>query len=260
VAALAVGALAGCGRIGFDPVGDAAVATGGSDAAGSAAAIAFVQATPVQNTVNASKATVTFLAPPAPGDVVVLAVWTFAGTTMPEASGFTDNAGNVYELATSVTTTACGTGAGALAIYDAVAGGDQPALQVPYAPAGSPTQNIDMMALEYTGAATLDRTAMMVTPPGTSPHMFSSGTTAALSADHELLVGVGFSCSGSPGTVTFTDDAGFTTRGQENMTENDSPGIIGDLIVDQGGTATDTWTATYQSDNEVELGAIATFR
>jgi hypothetical protein len=254
------GALAACGRVGFDPVGDAAVATGGSDAAGSAAAIAFVQATAIQNTDNASQAAVTFSAPPAPGDLVVLAVWTFAGTTMPEASGFTDNAGNAYELATSVTTTSCADGAGALAIYDTVAGSGQPALAVSYTPVGTATQDIDMMALEYTGVATLDRTAMMVTPPGASPHMFSSGTTAALSADHELLVGVGFSCSGSPGTVTFTDDAGFTTRGQQNMTMNDSPGIIGDLIVDQGGTATDTWTATYQSDNEVELGAIATFR
>ena len=90
--------------------------------------------------------------------------------------------------------------------------------------------------------------------------MFASGTTAALSANDELLVGAGFSCSGSPGPVTFTDDAGFTTRGQENTTQNGSPGIVGDKIVDQAGTATDTWTATYQTDNEVELGAIATFR
>jgi hypothetical protein len=256
-AALAAGVLAACGRIGFDPVGgDGARAIDG----GSGTSIAFVQATPVANEPDDVSATATFSSPPRAGDLVVVAAWTFAAGTMPEASGFTDSAGNVYELASSVTTTACATGHGALAIYDAIAGSGQAALQVTYTPIGASDQEIDVMALEYTGVSALDRAAMLVTPAGTSPHMFSSGTTAALSVNNELLVGAGFSCSGSPGTVELTDDSGFTTRGERNTTQNDSPGIVGDNIVDHGGTATDTWTATYGTDNEVELGAIATFR
>ncbi|HEY1813876.1 MAG TPA: hypothetical protein VGG74_16100 [Kofleriaceae bacterium] len=255
-AAIAAGVLAGCGRIGFDPLaGDGARAIDGD-----ATSIAFVQTTPVANVANVGSAAVVFNAPTTAGDLLVLAAWTFAADTSPAPGGFMDGAGNVYQLASSVTTTACETGHGALAIYDTVAAGDQASLQISYAPVGTSTQEIDLIALEYRGVSALDRDASLVTPAGTSPHVFSSGTTPELSADHELLFGAGFSCSGSPGPVTFTDDAGFATRGEENGTENGSPGIVGDKIVDQGGTATDTWTATYGTDNEVELGAIATFR
>ena len=118
-----------------------------------------------------------------------------------------------------------------------------------------------MIALEYAGlgSATLDRMAFMVTPPGTSPQMFASGTPPALSVNDEVVVGAAFSCAGAPDLVSWADDAGFTTRGDTTNTLNGGPGIVGDKIVDQGGTYSDAWTVTYQTDNEVELGVIATF-
>ncbi len=255
---VALATFAACGRVDF---GARAIDAHIAEVADAAPPIRFVQASTVGNAEGSSES-VMLAAPPQAGDLIVLVVWTFSAASTAAVDGFTDGEGNVYHGAIAVKTGTCAGKDGVLAMYYAtVAGSAESAVQVSYTPAGDGNQDIDMIAIEYAGlgSAMLDRTASLVTPQGTSPHMFSSGATPALSVDDELLVGAGFSCSGSPGTVTFVDDAGFTTRGETTSTTNNNPGIVGDKIVDEAGTYSDTWTATYQMDNEVELGVIATF-
>jgi hypothetical protein len=258
---VALATCAACGRVDF---GARAVDAPSIDAIadGAVPPIRFVQASAVGDAVDMPSESVVLASPPQAGDLIVLVVWTFSDASTAAPDGFTDGGGNVYHSAIAVKSGACDTKDGVLAMYYAtVTGSAESPLQVSYTPAGDGSQDIDMIAIEYTGlgSAMLDRTASLVTPPGTSPQMFSSGTTPALTVDDELIVGAGFSCSGSPDAVSWTDDAGFTTRGATTNTANNNPGIVGDEIVDQGGTYTDAWTVTYQVDNEVELGVIATF-
>jgi hypothetical protein len=259
---VALAACAACGRVDFDGRAiDAHIADVG-DVGDAPPPIRFVQASQVGSSDNASSQSVVLATAPVVGDLIVLVAWTFSAASTAANDGFTDGEGNVYHSAIAVKTGVCAGKDGVLAIYYAIVTANTGApLQVSYTPAGDGTQGIDIMAIEYAGlgSAALDRTASLVTPPGTSPHMFASGTTAALSVDDELVVGAGYSCSGSPDNVMWTDDAGFTTRGQTTSTLTDNPGIVGDKIVDQGGTYSDAWTVTYQADNEVELGVIATF-
>jgi len=254
---VALATVGACGRLDFG-----AQAVDATNADGAASSIRVVQASAVGNAAGVSTESVELATPPLPGDLIVLSAWTFAAASSPAPDGFTDGEGNVYQHAITVKSGACEAKDGVLAMYYAIVTGNaESAVQVSYTPDGDGSQEIDMIAVEYAGlgSATLDRTASLVTPPGTSPQMFASGTTPALSVEREVVVGAAFSCSGAPDTVSWVDDAGFTTRGETMNTLSGGPGIVGDKIVDQGGSYSDAWTVTYQADNEVELGAIATF-
>jgi hypothetical protein len=254
-----------CGRIDFDARGDGGTGTDGDAASG--AAPRFVQATPTASTLqgSATSASVTFATPPTAGNTIIVFAAAYAdGLTMAGPTATSDDHGNSYTAAIAYSSPAgtCGsTGMSLAAIYYAsgIASSGTP-FTVTFTPTGDPA-TINVVAVEYAelAAASVDRTASQATLSATSPHMFDSGTTAQTTSDTELLTSVAVPCSGYPGSVAFTDTAGFTQRGLAIMTASYQPMLAGDKIVHAAGMYRDAWTLTYGGQDSNEFGVIATF-
>ena len=261
-------ALAGCGRLHFDPIGgpdDGAVVDGIGTTDGATAA-RFVQASALTSIASAASATAALPAQPQAGDLIVVFAWTWAqgATATLGMSAVTDNQGRTYTQAATQATGATGTctsiGSAAIALYYTLAATPGAGSTVVTLVPTPSNQEIGLLVAEYAGVSALDRAASATSPSGASPYTFTSGTVVT-TVPNELVVTVGEPCGGAPGTISWTGFGGFTARGTETDTSTHAPGIAADLVAATPGTVTDAWTITYtSSNNDKAIGAIAAFR
>jgi len=262
--------LWGCGRVDFDALvtpGDGR----GIDIAADvpASSISFIAGTPlVQTDSSGNMPAATFASPPATGHTLIAYTWSYANssqTSYPTINAIMDSGGNTWLRLVEVETVVGGcdaTGSSAIAIYIALAITAAPdPFTVQVQPLGQAAQEVALYVAEYAGVTTFDQSTGFKTPGSPSPMTFTSGTTPITTGNNELVVSLASSCSGNPGTVTWTDNSGFTMRAQENTTSSREPGIAADKIVAAVGTYSDSWTVTFPvGPANPALGAIATLR
>jgi hypothetical protein len=176
-----------------------------------------------------------------------------------------ETAGDPYTLAMNVQTSATGcdsVGSSATAIYisGAIAATHSP-FTVTIQPLGGNPQELALYVAEYTGVTTLDQSVSLLTPAAASPMTFSSGTTPMTTAADELLISVGTSCAGNPGTVALASTSGFMIRASEDTTNTRQPGAAADKVVSARGMYSADSTATFTAGSQnPAMAVIATLR
>lgn len=254
-------ALAGCGRIGFDPLGSG---DGGSgDARVSPVTVTAVSTFWVVGGVSST--TITFNPGPPVGDLVIVSAWTYGiPTTGVGAGTVTDNTGNTYGVAAARAQPSggCdgGTGAASAGIHFTTVATSVPILDVTIAPTGGSPAEIGAAAIAVHGVTTFDNSATFNTPGTVSPTTINSGTVA-LPASDGIVVSVVNDCSGFPNVGTWSENRGFIVRVMNGDTMSTQAGMIADRIVTGPASYDDDWTYTWSGAGpNPAVGGIAVFR
>ena len=204
--------------------------------------IAYVQATAKMDlTAGTTVTSSAFPANPTLGNKIVVTAWTWAyeSTACP---GVSDNYGNTYSLVTSSLTGPNG-GYGCAAIFTApvTATGSNFKVTVAFTTTGmSASDQIDGLAVEYSGLGTADQVATVNGAATTA----SVATSAATSAAAELVVGTFALLAPASNYTSLNASIGYTQRASQLNNAGDVVGSYADKITSSTGVQSVTWTAS----------------
>ncbi|HTR55927.1 MAG TPA: hypothetical protein VMJ10_34865 [Kofleriaceae bacterium] len=253
---------AACGHLQFDstgrPAADGSAATTGDAAppdASTAPPLVFQQTTGKFRTHNGTSATSSpFSVSPTVGNRIVVLAWTFADSgTMTDAITASDSSGNTYGDA--VQTSSGGTSPFVAAILTAPIGASASDLQVTVAFPDAQSQ-IVAVAMEYSGAGTLDQIGVASGGAG----MPTVSTTGATTAAHETVFAVVNVNLPNEVYTSIAPGGSFVDRVEEDNTAfMEQAGEGAEAAVATVGVQSCTWTTAPDPTTDWDA-VIATFR